>query len=418
MLNFTEDMQKLIKYTINRTAVFTLASMMALTTTGCNNNSKQNNILNSGYVGMIDGEIRLLQSVEVDSSVFLDDFEHQHYVDLITSANFTDSKLCENESYLSKDITILGTLVNYLTEEELILSKNNGGELSIVHLTEIYARLRDEFEFNGVVEEKYEDRNKVANIPFDTLVEGIDAKDIFVVSEVNGKNEPIDYNFSIYIDNYMNETPGLFDLFDSSFKIFPCYRSSEQPSLEDRKQILSTLGGKRFTYPIQINEFLKEIGLSYFYKEEYTTQELEKLEILLNDREVIKYTSDKIFVFIPAEADVEVTENEYDEQLDKYYVVIQKEDIVFDAEFECASTDVHAWARLYELSDGETTGFQIHAKCGTLSFNGIASETSLIPINDFLASIGLEDYTKFEYSTGELIDINSYINISNKVLKK
>jgi len=52
------------------------------------------------------------------------------------------------------------------------------------------------------------------------------------------------------------------------------------------------------------------------------------------------------------------------------------------------------------------------------SFLGLISNNFIFSINDLLSSVGLEDYTKREYSMGELIDINKYINSKNKGLKK
>lgn len=416
MFNVTEEIKKLSKYVINRTAIFTLASALALTTTGCGNNDTEvDNILDSGYVGLIDVEIRLLQRVDIDSSAFLEDFDHSHYVDLISSSNFTDSKLCHNENYLEKDITILGTLVNYLTEDEIILSKNGGGEFSIVHLTEIYARLRDEFENKGFAEEKVEEINKVGTIPFNTLVEGIDAKDIFIMAEVNGKDEVINYNVALYIDNYVNETPGLFDLFDNTFNIFPCYKSGEEPTDEEKKQVLVNLNGRRVTYPIKINRFLEEKGLSYFINEKFSFEELERLESLLNEKDITKYNHQDVYVFLFEYSDVDIESSNDDMTVDKYYVLIP-----IESEYEnlkkFKGTHVLNSATVVEYSTGSVLTYR--DKLGTFSFDSDVTDKSLVLINDLLSSIGLEDYTKYEYSMGELIDINNYINSEQKVLVK
>ena len=410
MLNIPEEIQKLIKYTINRTAVFTLASMMAITTTGCNSNSKQNNILDSGYVGMIDGEIKLLQSVDVDSSVFLDDFEHHHYVDLITSSNFTDSKLCKNESYLSKDMTILGTLVNYLTKEEIILSKNNGGELDIVHLSEIYTRLRDEYELNDLIEAV--NQEAYGNTPISDIVEGVDARDVFVCVEVNGKDEVINNHIMLYIDSYFNGLPGLFDLFDTTFQAFPCYKSEGTLTEEIKSSKLSNMNGKTYLYPLLINDFLEEKGLSYFVKDKFNFTELERIEALLNNKEVTKYDSQDILVFMSQYSDIY---NNSDISLDEYYVLVPD---VSDYEGikKFKTTHVLGNGRVVEYSTGSV--FNYNDKFGTFTFDCDINDKNLVCLNDLLSSVGLEDYTKYEYSMGELIDINKYINSKNKVFKK
>jgi len=410
MLNITKEIQKLIKYTVNKTAVFTLASMMVLPITGCNSNSDENNILDSGYVSVIDGEIKLLQRVDVDSSVLHDDFEHCHYVDLITSSNYTDSKLCKNESYLDKDITVLGTLVNYLTEEEIVLSKNNGGGLGIVHLSEIYTRLRDSYGLNDRVE--IVSQETYGKTPISDIADGVDAGNIFISTEFNGKDEVVGNHIMIYIDDYSNGVPGLFDLFDTEFQAFPCYKNEDVLTEEEKKTKLSNRKGQLFSYPILINNFLEENGLSYFSKDKFSFTELERIEALLNNKEVTKYDSKDVLVFVSQYSDIY---NNSDISLDEYYVLIpDRSDYEGIKKFK--TTHVLGTGIIVEYSAGSV--FNYNDKFGTFTFDCDVNDKNIISINDLLSSVGLEDYTKREYSMGELIDINKYINSKNKGLKK
>lgn len=418
MFNVTEEIKKLSKYVINRTAVFSLASVLALTTSACGNSKKNDNtILCGSYVGLVDKEVRLLEFIEMDKFKKADEHLHSHYRDLISSGQYVEKgKNCELWDCIEKDIEILDSLTNYLTDEEYMKAQTIG--LTDQELVNIYDRIRDEYENTNGNKKENDNHEVYGNTPISDIAEGIDAENILVSVEVNGKDEVINNHIMLYIDNYFNGLPGFFDLFDTTFQAFPCYKSGKVLTEEEKNTKLSNMNGQLFSYPILINSFLEEKGLSYFSKDKFNFTELEKIEVLLNNKEVTKYNSDSVFVFIPNKADLKITENQFDEEIDKYYVVIQKEDIGYDAEFECASTDVRAWGRLYKLSDGVTTRFQIHAKNSLLEFNGFASEDSFVSINDFLKSNGLEEYTKYDYSMGELIDINSYINMSNKVLKK
>jgi len=161
-----------------------------------------------------------------------------------------------------------------------------------------------------------------------------------------------------------------------------------------------------------INNFLEENGLSYFSKDKFSFTELERIEALLNNKEVTKYDSKDVLVFVSQYSDIY---NNSDISLDEYYVLIpDRSDYEGIKKFK--TTHVLGTGIIVEYSAGSV--FNYNDKFGTFTFDCDVNDKNIISINDLLSSVGLEDYTKREYSMGELIDINKYINSKNKGLKK
>lgn len=120
-----------------------LAATIALGLSGCKEKKTmfaENDLLHDARVFNADGNVVIGKYYYISNCL-----THPHYQEIVSGMVFTDDfekECCVNGAHKFSELKMIGTISNYLTEEELI--KANEDNLTDVDIVKIIARIQNE----------------------------------------------------------------------------------------------------------------------------------------------------------------------------------------------------------------------------------------------------------------------------------
>ena len=348
---------------------------------------------------------------------------------------FCYSDIITNEKYREfpgkiKNIDIRGNLVQFLSLEQIKLI--NEGEFSEDDWIELYVSIRNKYQ--GLWNTELSNEDKLCEVDeFDEeeikkfnkdYSLGLLSEDVYILDTSLANIGDI-YETGIKLDRYYlivnNHNPinnSIYDrerlLFDNEWNEFSIVMWGNGYFRVELGNGISITNKNRGKAIFNINEFLENNGKKDI-KKEYSVLELTNIIEKFNEKEVIKISSDRVYVFDAVKSDININPVFADGdisslEINNYYILIKNEDgrNVFDTLSNSDGKFING--DIYFNEDMILRSVSMNRNGGFI-FNSMIDENyNFIPINDFLESKGLEEYVEDSYSFGELNKLNWSLN--------